>query len=78
MPRIRPLSRPDCGTYWHLGSLERIWKWRTRASGHISLLGDDPAELSLSGEICQVQSHRMCESVISLKRSEQTLPGSDF
>lgn len=77
VPRIRPLSWSDCETYWHLGTLERIQKWITREQGQISPLGDDPAELHLPGELCQVQSHRMCESAISLKNSEQTLPGSD-
>lgn len=29
------------------------------------LSGDDPAELSLPRELCQIQSHMMCESAIS-------------
>ena len=77
MPRIRPVPWSACGTHRHLGTLERIQKWMTRELGLIFQSGDDPAESSLPGELFQVQSHRMCESAISLKSSEQTLLGSD-
>lgn len=35
MSRIRPVFWSDCGTYWYLGTLERIQKWMTRELGLI-------------------------------------------